>query len=91
MITLNEAKQHIRVDVTDDDSAISAMIEAAKAHIENYTGVVYADGEVPAPVKSAALILVADLYENRQLQVETALYTNRTFAQLLNPYRVMEL
>lgn len=88
MITLDEAKDHIRVVGTDEDEAITAMIETAKSHVENYTGVTY-DGEAPAPVKSAALLLVGDLYENRTLQVETALYTNRTFAQLLNPYRVM--
>jgi uncharacterized phage protein (predicted DNA packaging) len=91
MITLDEAKNHVRVDGTADDAAITAMIETAKTHIENYTGTNYAEGEIPAPVKSAALILVADLYDNRTLQVETALYTNRTYAQLLNPYRAITM
>ena len=90
MITLEETKTHIRVDHADEDAAITAMIATATAHIQNYLGATY-EGEVPAPVKSAALLLVGDLYEHREMQSETALYTNRTFQQLLNPYRVMSL
>jgi len=89
MITLEEAKTHIRVVGTDDDVEITAMIATAKAHIENYIGVVYADGEAPAPVKSAALLMVGDLYENREAQTERPLSENKAFIRLLNPYRTM--
>ncbi|RJF98196.1 phage gp6-like head-tail connector protein [Noviherbaspirillum saxi] len=46
------------------------MIATAKAHVENYTGVTYADGEAPALVKSAALLLVSDLYDVRGVSSE---------------------
>ncbi|WP_136415529.1 head-tail connector protein [Herbaspirillum sp. ST 5-3] len=91
MITLDEAKTHIRVTGTDDDTEITAMIATAQAHIENYLGVTYADGEAPAPVKSAALLMVGDLYENREAQTDRPLTDNKAFIRLLNPYRTMEV
>jgi uncharacterized phiE125 gp8 family phage protein len=36
-VTLAEAKLHLRVDVTDDDALITAMISAAREMIERYT------------------------------------------------------
>lgn len=37
-VTLAEAKAHLRVDFDDDDTAITAMIRAAIAHAEQFTG-----------------------------------------------------
>ena len=37
-VTLQEAKDHLRVDVVDDDALITAQIEAATAWVEEYTG-----------------------------------------------------
>lgn len=37
-VLLAEAKLHLRVDVTDDDTIISAMIGAARDLVERYTG-----------------------------------------------------
>lgn len=37
-ITLAEAKLHLRVDLSDDDALITAMISAAREMIERYTG-----------------------------------------------------
>lgn len=39
-------------------------------------------------MKSAALLLVADLYEHREAQTDRPLTDNRAFARLLAPYRV---
>lgn len=55
----------------------------------------YADEDaVPEPIKSAMLLIVGDLYENRQAQVAGAmaqLTPNATVAALLNPFRTLYL
>lgn len=45
----------------------------------------------PAPVDAAILLMVGDLYENREGQSDKALHRNQTYERLLNPYRVMAL
>jgi len=37
-LTLTEAKNHLRVDITDDDTYITNLIVAARLAAENYTG-----------------------------------------------------
>ena len=90
MITLDEAKEHIRVVGTDDDASITAMIAAAKAYIEGYTGVTY-DDDAPETAKSAAKMMVCDLYENREAQSDRPLTDNKTFIRLLNLCREMSI
>ncbi|EKU30770.1 hypothetical protein N879_07010 [Alcaligenes sp. EGD-AK7] len=93
MITLEEAKHHLRVIHDDEDAAIQAMIGtalAATADYMNWTPDQMADpATVPAPVKSAMLLIVGDLYMNRELQADKQLFANRTYERLLNPYRLM--
>ena len=38
-VSLAEAKTHLRVDFTDDDTLIGALIDAATAHVDGYTGI----------------------------------------------------
>ena len=92
LITLAEAKLHLRVDHSDEDTAIQAMINAAVAATADYLNMDAEDldSEAPAPVKSAALLLIGDLYEHREAQAERALFHNMTYVRLLNPYRAME-
>ncbi|MNF18130.1 hypothetical protein D3C80_2220370 [compost metagenome] len=44
---------------------------------------------MPAPIKAAVLLLVGDLYANREFQGETTLTTGSTYSMLLAPYRSM--
>jgi len=91
MLDIDDVKLHIRVDGNIEDDLIQRLIDAATAavasHLDNPAIVLNASA--PAPVKSAALLMVADLYENRTSQVERPLHSNETFDRLLQPYRVM--
>lgn len=93
MISLTEAKLHLRVDQDADDAAIVSMINAAEAATADYLNLTLADLEpsAPAPVKAAALLMVADLYVNRERQSTSQLYRNVTYERLLNPYRNMDV
>ena len=90
MLTLQETKLHLRVDHNDEDALIEALMTTATAACADYLNMDAADlvVAVPAPVKSAALLMVAGLYENREDVSDRQLYRNDTYYRLLNPYRV---
>ena len=91
MLTLAETKLHLRVDHNDEDTLITALMATATAACADYLNMEAADlvVAVPAPIKSAALLLVGALYEQRESQGDRPYNKNPTFEALLNPYRVM--
>ena len=93
MITLSEVKEYLRIDHDFEDDALETMMAGALIATADYLNQnprdSMVDDELPAPIKSAMLLLVGDLYANRELQVEKQLYTNSTYERLLNPYREM--
>ena len=90
MQTLPETKLHLRVDHSEEDALIEALMATATAACADYLNMPAADlvVAVPAPVKSAALLLIGSLYEQRESQGERQFYKNPAFEALLNPYRV---
>ena len=91
MLTLIETKAHLRVDSNDEDVLITSLIAAATAatanHLDNASLVL--DATAPAPVKAAMLLMIADLFENREGQTERQLFSNQTYGRLLQPYQVL--
>lgn len=91
MLDLDNVKSHLRVDGNIEDYLIEDLMATATAavasHLDNSTVVL--DTTAPAPVKAAALLLVADLYENRSASTERPLHRNETFERLLQPYRTL--
>ncbi len=85
MLTLAETKLHLRVDHSDEDALITALMDTATAACADYLNMAAADlvVAVPAPVKSAALLLVGDLYELRESVGIGPYYKNPTFENLL--------
>nr|DAJ51212.1 MAG TPA: Head Tail Connector Protein [Caudoviricetes sp.] len=76
IISLTEAKAWLRVDTDDEDALITSLINAATGLVEarlrrpvigdTETGAVCEDLEgVPAPIRMAALAVVALMYERR--------------------------
>ena len=88
LLTLDEAKLHCRIDHNDEDSLLGALIATATTAVADYLNVTTVDSTAAAPVKSAALLLVGALYEQRESQGDRQFYKNPTFENLLNPYRV---
>ncbi len=89
MVKLDDVKLFLRVDHNDEDAVLETMIDSAKAAALDYLNWDQEKAEPPSPVISAILIMVGDLYENRNRQDDRQLYENRTYERLLSPYRTM--
>lgn len=107
MITLDEAKLHLRIDHDFDDQDIQLKLDTAEEQaIDFLERQVYASedelnlaitlnkaGERPMLInssfKSAVLLLLGHLYENRE-EIGMANLSNVKygFERLLNPYRI---
>jgi len=89
MLDLDDVKLHLRVDATTEDDLIEGLMATATSAVSNHLDGMVLDDTAPAPIKAAALLLLADLYENRSASTERPLYRNDLFERLLQPYRVM--
>lgn len=68
MLTLQETKEFLRVDGDEEDALISSLILTAKDLTEDVMRRKLSDfAELPETVRQAMLILVATLYEERQV------------------------
>lgn len=77
-ITLEEAKKHLLVDpdFNEDNEYIQALIntaeEAVSLNINTKLTAIADGGELPSSVKSAVLLLIGNLYANREPVAYTA-------------------
>lgn len=67
IITLEETKQYLRVDGTDEDTLITSLIAAAETYLSNATGNQFDNSNSLA--KLFCWVLVTDWYENREVSV----------------------
>lgn len=88
MITVAEAKQHLRVMHALEDPLIALYLDAATRHVEQYLGSDLPD-PMPEAIQCAVLLLTADLYINRERQVDRPIHENTAYQLLLAPYRSM--
>lgn len=89
LLTLDEAKLHCRIDHDDENALLGALIATATTAVADYMNATEpVDSTAPAPVKSAALLLVGTLYEHRESVSDRPFTKNPAFEALLNPYRV---
>lgn len=89
MITLAEAKMHLRMDSDETDMEIAGMIEAAEEYLASI-GCDVAE-PMPAPLKQAALILITNIHQTKGLVNENPPMLSGTFMRLVAPYREVEL
>lgn len=67
----------------------SGRVAANAVRIRYVAG--YAEDQVPAPIQAAVLLMIGDMYGNRESQLigtRAAVAENPTLASLLNPYRI---
>ena len=81
-----EVAAHLRL-IDANDAQLSPYMEAACAIVEELTGETYTPLDVPPRVKAAALLLVGDMYENRESSTTLSLRDNPAFMRLLMPHR----
>lgn len=87
MTNLEEVKLYLRVDHDDEDTLIENLTAAATEAVFTYLGQEL--HPLPSPVAAAILLLVGDLYENRERQADRPFMENPTYYRLLAPYRLV--
>lgn len=102
LVSLIEAKKHLRVEIPDDDEYIALLVDAAEQHAAEFlnrplTDLLLGDGDSPPSldgqlqpaVKMGVLIIVGDLYVNReQIVAGVSIASNKLWENILYPYRV---
>lgn len=92
-LELSIVKKHLRVLHSRDDDYIRLLIKAALSHIETFIdrplSEVVKDEALPDDLTVAALLTIADMYENRASQTETNLNANQAVRRYMLPYRKM--
>ena len=87
VVTVEEAKAHLRIDHDDEDACLESLITQAQAVAEDYCRVSFPN-EAPEPVRLAVLLMLSHYYENRDNPDKQVYVTMRiAFENLLYPYR----
>ena len=99
MITLPDIKLHLRLDLDPDsetDPELQRLLDAAMDHASQYLNrpVPWTDDEsseevFPASVQAGVLLIIGDLYENREGATNgSVIAANPTVERLLHMYRI---
>lgn len=79
---------HLRlVDSAEETDLVWLYVDAACEWVSNLTGKDYSVDPLPRSVYAAALLVVSDLYENREASSPVELKENPAVLRLLAPYR----
>lgn len=90
VLSLADAKAHLRISFTTDDAYVTSLIEAAEAYVAQI-GVAYA-APVPAPVTHAVKLLISHWYNAREAAAtEPPQAIAFGVDALLQPYRTQSL
>lgn len=73
IVTLAALKAHLRVDDSFEDAGLTAMLEAARRHIEAWVGPLDDFEAVPADIAEAMKQLAGHFYEARTAALDDAL------------------
>ena len=71
-ISLEQCKKHLNIDpgFTEDDNYIMSLAEVAEEIVQRHIGYrfedILVDGQLPAPLQHAMLLLIGQFYANRE-------------------------
>ena len=85
-VSLTEVKTHLRITNSLEDTVINIYIAAADDHIANFLN--KSTFRKTAAVKAAALLIIGDLFKNREATSDKDYKINPAVENLLFPYRV---
>lgn len=92
LLTLDEAKQHLRVDADDQDTLIEAYTDAAVLSCLNHCDRKLVPRGAEAAFKAASLLMLGDLFGTRETLVAGQSFSvSPTIGALLNPYRIIRV
>ena len=87
VVTVEEAKAHLRIQHDDEDGYIASLIEKSQAAAEDFCRVPFEE-QPPQAVRLAVLLMVSHYYENRDNPDKHIYLTMRmAFENLLYPHR----
>ncbi len=87
LVTVAEAKAHLRVETDDEDALVERLVAAAQAAAADFCATDFADG-APEPVRLAILLHTGYFYAHREGgDAEAQEAMARAFRSLLWPYR----
>ena len=96
IVSLEEAKTHLRIQHDEEDTLIVGLIQQAQTAAQDFCRVSFEpyvddagnEADVPGPVKLAVLLMVGYFYEHREAEDGASYRTmRRAFTTLLYPHR----
>ena len=91
ILTVEEAKAHLRLQHEEEDAYLASLILQAQAVAEDYCRVSF-DETAPQAVRLAVLLMVSHYYENRDNPDKHVYLAMRmAFENLLYPHRNVDL
>ena len=86
-ITWRDVAEFARLPDETEGLSVSAIMAAARDYVLTYTGLTEEAADQHESLAVAALVLCADLYDNRSMTVDKA-NVNRTVTSILDMYSV---
>lgn len=92
LLSLDEAKAHLRVDSNDEDELIQLYTDAAVQACLTYCDLKLVPVGAEPSFKAAALLNLGDLYNSREaVVIGTISSMNPTAENLLRPFRTIRI
>lgn len=94
-IELDKIKKHLNIDAdfTDDDSYLLAISDVAQEIVQKHIDCTFdeiakSEGAIPAPLLQAVLLMIGNLYNNREsVAFTTAVEIPHSYDYLLSLYK----